>query len=183
VEHAERALRELDGWTFHGQTLTVRLMSQQQGLRQGLRHSSSGSQGRPAIDGRQVFCGGLGLHIDVESLRSFCSAAGSVSFATIFTDRETGRSKGAGKVEFHTTDMAQYAVDHLDGQMLDGRPVTVRLMSQDPASRPPNPSRGPPVIDGRQVFVGGLGPQVDASALRALFDEIGPDLNFKSLLW
>ena len=50
-------------------------------------------------DGRQLFVGSLSFETNSDSLRWFFSKIGEVTFANVFTDRETGNSKGSGKVK------------------------------------------------------------------------------------
>jgi len=42
------------------------------------------------------------------------------------TDRDTGRSRGAGKVEFANGDAMNAAIDRFNRTELDGRTITVR---------------------------------------------------------
>lgn len=168
-ELAQRAIRELDGHRTEGRYIAVEPLGQDSGRRPPPR-----PRGPPAIDGRQVFVGGFGPEVDSDMLRAFGEAAGRVTFASAFTDRDTGRPRGFGKVEFETTELAQRAVENLDGRMLGNLRVTVRIMSQEAAPRQvAAASREPPTIDGRQVFVGGLGLDVDGDVLRKACAPVG----------
>eukprot|EP00931_Biecheleriopsis_adriatica_P009623 TRINITY_DN110695_c0_g1_i1.p1 TRINITY_DN110695_c0_g1~~TRINITY_DN110695_c0_g1_i1.p1 ORF type:complete len:233 (-),score=65.89 TRINITY_DN110695_c0_g1_i1:754-1452(-) len=69
--------------------------------------ASSGSKGR------QVFIGGLSLDVDAEALKRLCVDVGGVVHATVWKDGETERSKGAGKLEFETGELALKAVEVL----------------------------------------------------------------------
>jgi len=48
----------------------------------------------------------------------------------IFCDKETGKSRGSGKVQFVSAELAEQATSELNGRQLMGREVTVRLMEQ-----------------------------------------------------
>ena len=48
------------------------------------------------------------------------------------TDRTSGRSKGFGFVEMPNREQAQAAIDALNGQPLDGRPVRVNESQPKP---------------------------------------------------
>lgn len=159
AELANRAIRELDGAELCGRPVTVELMGQDSG-RRPLRTFDS----RQAPD-RQVFCGGISHDTDNEALRAFGAQIGIVTYASVFMDRESGRPKGAGKLEFETAEVAQQAIRELNGQMLDGRTVTVRLMGQ-PGERVPQGSPKQRENDGRLVYFGRLSFNTDDEALR-----------------
>jgi RNA recognition motif-containing protein len=60
-------------------------------------------------------------------LKAFFETIGEVASARVVSDRETGRSKGFGFVEFVDEANNQKAVDELNGKELDGRPINVSL--------------------------------------------------------
>jgi RNA recognition motif-containing protein len=53
------------------------------------------------------------------------AAFGTVSSAQVIEDRESGRSKGFGFVEMGSDEEAQAAIQGLNGQVQNGRPLTV----------------------------------------------------------
>jgi len=114
VEEAQRAIQELDGVEHDGRSLAVRLLGEE--------------RKPPQPDGRTVFVGGLSWDTNDEGLRAFFEEAGEVSYSAVFMDRETGKPKGCGKVQFRSPDDAQRAVAELSGRELDGRELTVRMM-------------------------------------------------------
>lgn len=63
--------------------------------------------------GRTVILGGLGKDVDTDGLRRLFAEIGGITYATVWTDSESGLSKGAGKVEFESNDLAQRAVEAL----------------------------------------------------------------------
>ena len=73
----------------------------------------------------KLFVGSLSWNVKDDQLRDFFAAAGTVTSATVITDRESGRSKGFGFVEMSTDDEAKKAIAELNGKELDGRAVTV----------------------------------------------------------
>lgn len=73
----------------------------------------------------KLFVGSLSWNVKDDQLRDFFAAVGTVTSATVITDRESGRSKGFGFVEMSTDDEAQKAIAELNGKELDGRAVTV----------------------------------------------------------
>ena len=73
----------------------------------------------------KLFVGSLSWNVTDDMLRDFFAAVGTVTSATVITDRDTGRSKGFGFVEMSSDDEAKKAIAELNGKELDGRSVTV----------------------------------------------------------
>jgi cold-inducible RNA-binding protein len=76
---------------------------------------------------QNLFIGSLAYATNDDSLKAFFEAIGPVSSARVITDRDSGRSKGFGFVEFENDDDNQKAVDQLNGKELDGRAINVSL--------------------------------------------------------
>jgi RNA recognition motif-containing protein len=72
-----------------------------------------------------LYVGNLTFNTTSADLESLFAAHGEVTKAQVITDRETGRSRGFGFVEMATSGSAQAAIDALNGQDVDGRPLTV----------------------------------------------------------
>ncbi|KAI8924580.1 hypothetical protein BC831DRAFT_454235 [Entophlyctis helioformis] len=77
----------------------------------------------------KVFCGGLSWSTTDDSLRARFEEYGRVISASVILDRETGRSKGFGFVEFEEPKDAESAVEGMKDQDLDGRTIRVDLAS------------------------------------------------------
>ncbi len=69
--------------------------------------------------------GGLSFDTTDDGLRTFFEQAGTVESAKVITDRDSGRSRGFGFVEMATDDEGRKAIEDLNGEMLDGRTLTV----------------------------------------------------------
>lgn len=76
---------------------------------------------------QNLFIGSLAYATTDDTLKAFFEQVGPVASARVITDRETGRSKGFGFVEFENDDDNQKAVDQLNGKDLDGRAINVSL--------------------------------------------------------
>jgi RNA recognition motif-containing protein len=72
-----------------------------------------------------IYVGNLSFTLTEEQLRDAFAAFGDVKSANIISDRETGRSKGFGFVEMPNASEATAAIEKLNGESLDGRPVRV----------------------------------------------------------
>lgn len=98
----------------------------------------------------KLYVGGIPYRTTEDELRSAFEEAGTVSSASIITDRMTGRSRGFGFVEMADEAQAQAAIDRWDGKELDGRMLSVSF-ARPQADRPAG-DRG-----GRGGFSGGNG--------------------------
>lgn len=76
---------------------------------------------------QNLFIGSLAYATNDDSLKAFFEQIGEVESARVVTDRDSGRSKGFGFVEFKDEADNQKAVDQLDGKELDGRAINVSL--------------------------------------------------------
>jgi len=73
----------------------------------------------------KLYVGNLPYNTSEDDLRSLFSTYGAVTSVAIITDRDTGRSKGFGFVEFGNDDEARSAISALSGQEYGGRAFTV----------------------------------------------------------
>lgn len=76
---------------------------------------------------QNLFIGSLAYATTDDTLKAFFEQIGPVASARVITDRESGRSKGFGFVEFENDEDNQKAVDQLNGKELDGREINVSL--------------------------------------------------------
>ena len=75
--------------------------------------------------GRKLYVGNLSYDVDSSALEALFTPHGTVQSAQIFSDRDTGRSKGFGFVEMGSDAEAQAAIAALNGQDNGGRALTV----------------------------------------------------------
>jgi RNA recognition motif. (a.k.a. RRM, RBD, or RNP domain) len=75
--------------------------------------------------GNKLYVGNLAYSVRDESLQQSFSQFGTVTSAKVMMDRETGRSKGFGFVEMGSDAEAQAAINGMNGQPLEGRPIVV----------------------------------------------------------
>ncbi|KAG9446067.1 hypothetical protein H6P81_012195 [Aristolochia fimbriata] len=90
-----------------------------------------------AMSSSKLFIGGLSWGTDDQTLRDAFTSFGDVVEARVITDRDTGRSRGFGFVNFTTTEAASSALA-MDGQELHGRNIRVNYAND----RPSGGSRG-----------------------------------------
>lgn len=74
---------------------------------------------------KKLYVGNLSYNVDDAALSEHFAQAGAVASATVITERDTGRSKGFGFVEYESEEDAQKAIEMFDGQDMDGRDLRV----------------------------------------------------------
>ena len=72
---------------------------------------------------KNLYVGNLSFSVTSDKLREAFEEFGTVTSASVVTDRDTGRSRGFGFVEMDNG--AEAAIDGLNGKDLDGRALTV----------------------------------------------------------
>ena len=75
--------------------------------------------------GKKLYVGNLTFDVTNSALEQMFAAHGTVQSAQVIMDRDTGRSKGFGFVEMGSDREAQAAIAGMNGQMVDGRALTV----------------------------------------------------------
>ena len=75
----------------------------------------------------KLFVGGLPFTTTDDELKQLFAAHGSVASATVVRDRDTGRSKGFGFVEFENDDEGKAAQTALNGTEFGGRTISVDM--------------------------------------------------------
>jgi RNA recognition motif-containing protein len=73
----------------------------------------------------KLFIGGLAWATDENTLRDAFGSFGTVTDVKIILDRDTGRSRGFGFVNFTSPQEAEVALQEMDGRELAGRQIRV----------------------------------------------------------
>jgi cold-inducible RNA-binding protein len=73
----------------------------------------------------KVFVGGLPFATTDDELNELFTAHGKVASANVVRDRESGRSKGFGFVEFENDEEGKAAEKALNGSEIGGRTISV----------------------------------------------------------
>ncbi len=74
---------------------------------------------------KKLFVGSLAWATTDDSLQAHFATVGTPASAKVVTDRESGRSRGFGFVEYDDDAEADTAVEKLNNSELDGRTITV----------------------------------------------------------
>ncbi|MFQ5697266.1 MAG: RNA recognition motif domain-containing protein [Myxococcota bacterium] len=81
---------------------------------------------------RKLYVGNIPYTTTESDLRDLFAPHGSLASVRVISDRETGRSRGFGFVEFEDESSANAARDALDGTDLDGRSIRVSEANERP---------------------------------------------------
>ena len=73
----------------------------------------------------KLYVGNLSFNTSESQLRELFEPFGTVTSASLVTDRETGRPRGFGFVELADSSQGQAAIAALNGKNVDGRDLTV----------------------------------------------------------
>jgi cold-inducible RNA-binding protein len=75
--------------------------------------------------GTKLYVGNLPFNTTENELQELFSQAGAVQEVTLMQDRFTGKSRGFAFVTMGSDEEAQNAISKLNGQSIEGRPLTV----------------------------------------------------------
>jgi hypothetical protein len=75
---------------------------------------------------QKLYVGNLAFSMTSEELGEIFGEHGKVVSAKVITERETGRSRGFGFVEYDTPTAGEAAIRELNGKNIGGRPLVVR---------------------------------------------------------
>lgn len=90
----------------------------------------------------KLFIGSLPYDLTEDELREAFAPFGEVRSVRIVVDRDTGRSKGFGFVEYTSDDAATKAVEEMNGSSLKGRSIVVDK-ARERQDRPQRSHQGP----------------------------------------
>ena len=75
---------------------------------------------------QKLYVGNLAFSMTSEELGGIFGEHGKVVSAKVITERETGRSRGFGFVEYDNRTAGETAIRELNGKNIGGRPLVVR---------------------------------------------------------
>lgn len=84
---------------------------------------------------KRLHIGNLAWKIREDDLRDEFARFGDIADLTVVVDRETGRSKGFGFVEYTTEAAAEDAIETMNGTEVFGRPLRVSVAERKQGGR------------------------------------------------
>lgn len=132
-----------------------------------------------------LFVGNLSWNVDDKALFEAFESFEDLTSARVVTDKNTGRARGFGYVDFGNPDAAEKALEAMKGTMLDGRPLNVDFS----APKAPGEFKTPgdrakkygDVLseESDTLFVGNIPFEVDESAISELFEDVAKVKNLR----
>jgi cold-inducible RNA-binding protein len=92
--------------------------------------------------GTKLYVGNLSFNTTENELQELFSQAGAVQEVTLMQDKFTGKSRGFAFVTMGSEQDAQNAISKLNGQTVEGRPLTVNEARPREARPPGGGGRG-----------------------------------------
>lgn len=133
-----------------------------------------------------MFIGNLSWNIDDEWLYREFEEFGEITGARVITDKESGRSRGFGYVEFAKSESAAAALKAKKDQDIDGRPANVDFSTPRSEEAPKDraQSRAAQFGDSSNppsdtLFCGNLSFDVDENMVGEAFGEHGTVVNVR----
>jgi nucleolin len=135
---------------------------------------------------KNLFVGNLSWNVDDEWLYREFEEFGEITRANVLTDRESGRSKGFGYVEFASSASAAAALTAKKGALIDGREANVDFSTPRDKAAPKDraqnraqqygDSKNPP---SDTLFCGNLSFDADENMIGEAFGEHGTVVNVR----
>ena len=75
----------------------------------------------------KLYLGNLNYQVTEEDLRAFFAPVGELKSVALIKDRETGRLRGFGFVEFESDELGNKAITDLNKQQLLGRELVISV--------------------------------------------------------
>lgn len=107
--------------------------------------------------GSEVFIGGLPRDATEEDLRDLCDSVGEILEVRLMKDRDTGENKGYAFVAFKTKEVAQQAIEEVNGKEFKGK--TLRCSLSETKHR---------------LFIGNVPKNWTEDDFRRVVEEVGP---------
>ncbi|QSL65721.1 hypothetical protein MERGE_003035 [Pneumocystis wakefieldiae] len=134
--------------------------------------------GQNAEGSKTIFVGGLSWNVDDNWLAKEFESVGTVISSRVITNKNSGKSKGFGYVEFSTSDEAQAALAY-SGKEIDGRVINVDISTglsiilKNNASTRANKYGDIRSPKSDTLFIGNLSFKANEEAVRTAFSKIG----------
>ena len=127
-----------------------------------------------------LFAGSLSWGVDDDALYEAFKSFGGLVSARVVTDKNTGRSRGFGYVDFDNSGSATKAYEAMQGQEVDGRAINLDYANAKPAEAKPQDRAADRAkrhgdtlsAESETLFVGNLPFDTEQDAVREFFGEV-----------
>jgi len=108
----------------------------------------------PSNPSATVFVAGIGPETDVNTVKQLFARFGEIENARLLTDKASGQSKGVAFVDFKLPVSAAAAIDAMNNQMYNGKPLKVSYATQGKVNKPTTTPYPAPYSDPYSSFPG-----------------------------
>ncbi|KZT53374.1 RNA-binding domain-containing protein, partial [Calocera cornea HHB12733] len=117
----------------------------------------------------------LSWNVDEDWLRTEFAACGEITGVRIQLDRDTGRSRGFGFIDFTEPAAVTKALETLQGHEIDGREVTIDKCESNPRNKEARANKfgDTPSAPSQTLFVGNVSFDCDEDTLWQAFADFG----------
>lgn len=122
-------------------------------------------------DDCKLYVGNLAPAVNDTMLRQMFEGFGEILHATVLMDLVTGTSRGYGFVHFTNSMDSRNSAEEMNGKVIDGRSLVVRLRSEGPPQSKPRYGTAEP--DDCKLYVAHLPTTISETGLRSLFEPYG----------
>ncbi|KAH0457882.1 hypothetical protein IEQ34_013197 [Dendrobium chrysotoxum] len=141
ADEANEAIRMFNGAQVGGRTVKVNIPEVPRGGEREMMGLSPRTVSLGYKDSRyKIYAGNLGWTVTSDMLRDAFSACSGLVGVKVIYERDSGRSRGFGFVNFASAEDCQAALQTMDGKMVAGRPLRLSLSSEK------TPSMGMPLV-------------------------------------
>ncbi|KAI4369131.1 hypothetical protein MLD38_017615 [Melastoma candidum] len=153
VDEANEAIRMFDGSQVGGRTVKVNFPEVPKGGEREVMGSRIRNDERSFVDSPyKLYAGNLGWGVTSRGLRdAFTDQPGLLSAKVIF-DRDSGRSRGFGFVSFESAEAMESALEAMNGEELEGRPLRLNVAADKSSSPPPFERSGRANLDSSELL-------------------------------
>ena len=131
------AAKALSGTVIEGKSIDVRLKAEPRAPREDKFANAA-----PVNEAAKLYVAYMPENYGADELRMLLQPYGLPSDVRVISDRETGRSRGFGFAQMMDQQQAHSAIQGLNGQIIDGKQLVVRIAGDKPPPRQVHPYGG-----------------------------------------
>jgi hypothetical protein len=131
------AAKALSGTVIEGKSIDVRLKAEPRAPREDKFANAA-----PVNEAAKLYVAYMPENYGADELRMLLQPYGLPSDVRVISDRETGRSRGFGFAQMMDEQQAHSAIQGLNGQIIDGKQLVVRIAGDKPPPRQVHPYGG-----------------------------------------
>ncbi|XP_047068687.1 uncharacterized protein LOC124676687 [Lolium rigidum] len=172
--HAAKAITHLNGVLVEGRKMEVRVAVSSSTLSNSAVGSQTNTRTIKEIDMANLYVCNIHASIDTNKLVELFLPFGKITHARVAADQGTFSGKGYGFVRFADPQCAAQAIAEMNGALIEGEALTVRVAGLSSSASSSAVAQGsPPEINKSRLYVTNLPRSMNADKLVSLFVSFG----------